>query len=435
MGKEKGKDKGKGKDGKGKGKDGKAGKDGKGNENLYFGLIYTSGAKTGNMLIRSWKATEKFGQEVMLPSKLNPSGAVVGDRISFEIVVGKEGGRPIAINVTVKGHVDNIIDKSAPAAKGSTEDLRRQILYYFSDENLKQDKFFQSIIANGEGGWISMATILGCPRMEKMGATAQAVIESIVGASEVEVGTNKAGEEAIRRSTPAPRLEAIRRPTAAPGVEDAAAAAPASTEEFVNVAPGADDLFYAGRVKPKRGWKLFVDCKAVADAFGGRDAWFHPNQKPAAVEPGSLIVFTLVAGQDPTFAPRASFVAGLAPPGDLGQANSAGSSPGSSLGAQAGGKGIERRPSFNAKGGGGGGGNPFIPAGISKGGAPKGGSPKGGSPKGGAQMGGAAKGGAPKGAAKGPTPPQHSPGKGGKAITKAPSVAGVQKTILKRPGQ
>jgi len=111
-GEAKGEHKGKGKV-KGKGKS--AGYNAAGPD-VYHGLIHTVGAKTGNMLVRSWKATEKFGQEVMIPAKLNTVGAVVGDKVSFEVVEGKAGGRPLAMNVVVRGHVDKIESRPPPSA-------------------------------------------------------------------------------------------------------------------------------------------------------------------------------------------------------------------------------------------------------------------------------------------------------------------------------
>merc|ERR1712060_318743 len=69
-----------------------------------------------------------------------------------------------------------------------------------SDDNLRYDKFFQEIIAGNDGGWIPMATILGCPRMKQMNATLESVFAACEDAPEIEFLKEPAGEEAVRRA-------------------------------------------------------------------------------------------------------------------------------------------------------------------------------------------------------------------------------------------
>ena len=56
--------------------------------------------------------------------------------------------------------------------------LRRQIEYYLSDENLRQDTFFYEKISANEGGWLDASWILGCNRVKKLGVTTDVEIES-----------------------------------------------------------------------------------------------------------------------------------------------------------------------------------------------------------------------------------------------------------------
>jgi len=93
--------------------------------------------------------------------------------------------------------------------KPEAEDLRGQVLYYLSDENLRRDKFFHDIITQTDGGWISADVFMGCPRVQKMGATPRAIIQALrlpdmAPGIEVNVAF---GQEAVRRLTPPPPLD------------------------------------------------------------------------------------------------------------------------------------------------------------------------------------------------------------------------------------
>lgn len=341
-GKDKGaKGKGKAKDSKGKGKDNGQGKGKSDADNPFFrGVIYTAGVKTGNMLIRCWYATEKFGQEVMIPAKLNPMGAVVGDRVQFEVVQGREGGRPLAVNVSILGHVDKIQEVRPQVGTDISADIKRQVLYYLSDENLAKDQFFREIMASNDG-WIDLASIVGCARMKKMGATAQSVIDSLRDCSEVEFQEEPAGSEAIRRTTPFEMLDQQPAPVALGSPREVAP--PAFTPQ---PAPTGDDVFFVGKVKSGAGWKLFIECPALKDRWYGKDVFFHPDQKPKGVEDGMSVTFTFPCDHDSDKPPQASFLARVVVDSTDGQENqSANNWNGTSVG-----KGPARRHYFKGEG-------------------------------------------------------------------------------------
>jgi len=323
----KGSDKGKSLDkGKGRGKGG-----GKGKSETFFGLVHQVGEKTGNMLVKSWKVSERYGQEAMIPKKANPSGAVLGDKISFEVLERPDGARPLAVNVQVRGHVD-----LSPEAIGPPEELRRQVLYYLSDDNLRTDKFFQDIIAKSEGGWIDMSVVLGCPRMKQMRATCKGVFAAVRGCPEVELREAPAGSEAIRRTRPPPLLEKTaarewgsRGPakgkakggSGGSGEPAAGGADATANDDGGGAAEEGADLYYAGVVKSQMRMeprKLFISCDEITQAYG-RDAYFLPDEKPTGVEVGSLVVFAVSASSEVGFSPHASFVGRLAPLGSLGR--------------------------------------------------------------------------------------------------------------------
>merc|ERR1712032_89977 len=46
-----------------------------------------------------------------------------------------------------------------------------QLEHYFSDDNLAQDAFFHDKISEDTDGWLDASYLLGCPRVERMGAT------------------------------------------------------------------------------------------------------------------------------------------------------------------------------------------------------------------------------------------------------------------------
>ena len=77
-----------------------------GSPDLFHGLVYEVGERTGNMLIKCRQATLRFGMEAMIPGRCNPSGAVLGDRVSFKLYEQLCVGHPIAINVIVLSQVD-----------------------------------------------------------------------------------------------------------------------------------------------------------------------------------------------------------------------------------------------------------------------------------------------------------------------------------------
>ena len=58
------------------------------------------------MLIKCRQATFRFGMDVMIPGCRKPTGAVLVDEVSFKVLDEPHGGRPIAMNVSVRGHVD-----------------------------------------------------------------------------------------------------------------------------------------------------------------------------------------------------------------------------------------------------------------------------------------------------------------------------------------
>ena len=147
----------------------------------FGGFIYQEAPDTKTLLIKSWGALEEFGDEAILPLSCNYVGAKIGDKITFDVKeMAQEGEgkpRPLAKNVVIRsrGHAVAEGTVNGPALA----DVRSQVLYYISDENLRTDKFFQDVIAASEGGWIDTHFFLLCRRLKQLGASTKSIIESL----------------------------------------------------------------------------------------------------------------------------------------------------------------------------------------------------------------------------------------------------------------
>jgi len=89
-----------------------------------------------------------------------------------------------------------------PNARPPAHVVRTQVEYYLSDKNLCRDRFFHERISSSEGGWLPMGLILGCPRMQSMGATEEDVFSAL--------------EESHLEIVKADEMSAVRRPMSAP---------------------------------------------------------------------------------------------------------------------------------------------------------------------------------------------------------------------------
>lgn len=292
------------------------------------------------MLIKCWKVTEKYGKEAMIPAQKNPSNAKLGDKVGFNILAREGDARPLAINVFTRGHAEDveIIEGGVtPTECDDSDEIKRQVLYYLSDENLRYDTFFHNIITSTEGGWVAIGHILGCKKMKNLAATTESTLAALAGQQTLEVRSTPAGKEAVRRKRPPPTLEAkgkgkTKDGKTKDGKGKGKGKVAALTEESAVPAPTGEVLasshteesegpiYYAGRVcnqmqRPPH--RFFIKCDTFTKSHG-RDAWFSPEDKPANVEVGSLVVFSVPRESEGS--PHASFVGLLAPLGSLGEA-------------------------------------------------------------------------------------------------------------------
>lgn len=78
-----------------------------------------------------------------------------------------------------------------------SSDLKTQVEYYLSDNNLKKDRFFHTKISTAKEGWIPISLILNCNKVKSLGATANSIAEAVESSDKVEVSMDK---KQIRRT-------------------------------------------------------------------------------------------------------------------------------------------------------------------------------------------------------------------------------------------
>jgi hypothetical protein len=94
------------------------------------------------------------------------------------------------------------------AKKAKTPDLaaiKKQIEYYFSDQNLKGDKFFHEKISADPDGWLEMKLIQSCNKIKAFGVPDDVLLESLK-ESNLETKCVE-GANFVRRTTPPPALD------------------------------------------------------------------------------------------------------------------------------------------------------------------------------------------------------------------------------------
>ena len=84
--------------------------------------------------------------------------------------------------------------------------LKAQIEYYLSDENLKRDRFFHEKISEDLNGYLSLEFILACNKVKQSGATKEDIINAIKSSTELELEGDK-----VRRAgnKPLPELKML----------------------------------------------------------------------------------------------------------------------------------------------------------------------------------------------------------------------------------
>lgn len=150
-------------------------------------------------------------------------------------------------------------DCEAMEGESRLDAIRAQISYYLSDDNFKTDCFFQGVIATTDGGWIPLAVVSRCNRIQQLGATVHEILDAVRDEPWAEVH-GEPGMEAMRRICPPPPLE---------DVGSLSALAPPEMLE-----PTLQELPLTLLSSRSSGWKAVVDDAARRSfCFLRRNTW------------------------------------------------------------------------------------------------------------------------------------------------------------------
>ncbi|CAG9333956.1 unnamed protein product [Blepharisma stoltei] len=86
---------------------------------------------------------------------------------------------------------------SLPSNKLNLQAIKLQIEYYFSDSNLRRDKFFRELIEKSVEGYIQISDLLKCKRLIQLNANDQLIREAAECSSELEISPDGSG---VRRN-------------------------------------------------------------------------------------------------------------------------------------------------------------------------------------------------------------------------------------------
>lgn len=80
----------------------------------------------------------------------------------------------------------------------NTDEIKKQVEYYFSDKNLATDQFFREKITADPEGWMDMSFIMSSNKIKKLTNDAEVVASALESSSSVEV-SGEVGSRKLRR--------------------------------------------------------------------------------------------------------------------------------------------------------------------------------------------------------------------------------------------
>ena len=83
--------------------------------------------------------------------------------------------------------------------------IREQVEYYFSDDNLKQDKFFHNKMSENSENWLDMKLILSCRKIISLNGTQDQILKALE-ISHLKTKIDENGSAWVRRCMPLPML-------------------------------------------------------------------------------------------------------------------------------------------------------------------------------------------------------------------------------------
>lgn len=98
-------------------------------------------------------------------------------------------------------------EKGGREASGNQDAILKQVEYYFSDTNLKKDKFFHDLISKNETGYLGIDILLKCNKLKAMTQSPEEVANAVALSGELELSPDRTS---VRRvdNRPLPTLGA-----------------------------------------------------------------------------------------------------------------------------------------------------------------------------------------------------------------------------------
>lgn len=108
--------------------------------------------------------------------------------------------------------LEDLSDEDAEGYLSTFSDqIRRQVEYYLSDDNLRRDNFYRSKIVSGTDGWFCMSFIMSANRIKTIRCTIDEVAKALQSSDQVETKHQEDGTWLIRRACnaklPAPQTK------------------------------------------------------------------------------------------------------------------------------------------------------------------------------------------------------------------------------------
>lgn len=140
-------------------------------------LVWSKLDKTGEGSIGR-HLLNNLAQELIAAGKLDLS---VDMALSYSspYLIGQKVAKEQVLEFINKETTTDLASISIPA-------IRRQLEYYFSDDNLVHDKFFNEKILESKEGFVPVDTVLKCQRLKNLKATPEQLIEAVGNSEQLE---------------------------------------------------------------------------------------------------------------------------------------------------------------------------------------------------------------------------------------------------------
>mmetsp|Transcript_31718 Transcript_31718/g.91007 ORF Transcript_31718/g.91007 Transcript_31718/m.91007 type:complete len:365 (-) Transcript_31718:31-1125(-) len=241
-------------------------------------------------------------------AKLHPQSKAPGPSAAPETPGLAPTQRPEHISSPPTARVGGRGGAEEPVPPGRPPPLRQVVEAYFSDDNLKQDRYLRGLIAESPGGWVDMDDVLALKRVRVLKAKRDETLRALRESKQVELWRDPAdGSAALRRRQgPLPALHGGARAPAGADAEEAAppdeeappAPAPEPALKQRRAAAEVAEGRFVGRIKsfhPGLGMG-FIACRPTFEVFG-RDIAIE-RAELAGFATGHVVAFRLSVDPD-----------------------------------------------------------------------------------------------------------------------------------------